>query len=211
MEQQTISVAKAGIVCSLKSRTSIMAAANPVNSKYNMKKSVVENINLPPSLLSRFDLIYLMLDKAVESYDTKLAHHILDMYSNKRNEEVHQGVFSKTFLTDYITYAKIYVHPYITESAAALLSNAYVQMRSMGSSKKTISATPRQLESLIRLSEALAKMRLSDTVEDSDVNEAINLMKVATQQSAIDPNTGCIDMDVINTGRSAAFRNRISN
>jgi DNA replication licensing factor MCM4 len=65
MEQQTISVAKAGIVCSLKSRTSIVAAANPVQSKYNMKKSVVENINLPPSLLSRFDLIYLMMDRAV--------------------------------------------------------------------------------------------------------------------------------------------------
>lgn len=65
MEQQTISVAKAGIVCSLKSRTSIVAAANPVQSKYNMKKSVVENINLPPSLLSRFDLIYLMMDRAI--------------------------------------------------------------------------------------------------------------------------------------------------
>ena len=85
MEQQTISVAKAGIVCSLKSRTSILAAANPVNSKYNPKKSVVENINLPPSLLSRFDLIYIILDRAVESYDMKLAHHILDIYSNKKS------------------------------------------------------------------------------------------------------------------------------
>ena len=175
-----------------------------------MKKSVVENINLPPSLLSRFDLIYLMLDRAVESYDTKLAHHILDIYSNKRSEELHQGIFSKSFLTNYITFAKLYIHPYITESAATKLSEAYVNMRSLGMSKKTISATPRQLESLIRLSEAIAKMRLSQTVEESDVEEAINLMRVATQQSATDPTTGCIDMDVLATGRSTAFRTRIS-
>lgn len=82
-------------------------------------------------------------------------------------------------------------------------------MRSMGMSKKTISATPRQLQSLIRLSEAIAKMRLSQIVEDSDVDEAINLMRVATQQSAIDPTTGCIDMDALTTGRSSAFRTRI--
>ena len=114
MEQQTISVAKAGIVCSLKSRTSILAAANPVNSKYNPKKSVVENINLSPSLLSRFDLIYIILDRAVESYDMKLAHHILDMYSNKKTQDVHQGVFPKTFLTNYITFAKLYIHPHLS-------------------------------------------------------------------------------------------------
>ncbi len=83
MEQQTISVAKAGIVCQLNSRTAILAAANPINSKYNVKKSVVENINLNPSLLSRFDLIYIVLDRPNESYDKKLASHILDIYSNK--------------------------------------------------------------------------------------------------------------------------------
>jgi DNA replication licensing factor MCM4 len=83
MEQQTISVAKAGIVCQLNSRTAILAAANPINSKYNVKKSVVENINLNPSLLSRFDLIYIVLDRPNEVYDKKLASHILDIYSNK--------------------------------------------------------------------------------------------------------------------------------
>jgi DNA replication licensing factor MCM4 len=84
MEQQTISIAKAGIVCSLNSRTSILAAANPINSRYNPEKSVIENINLPPALLSRFDLIYLILDTANEVYDTQLAHHILDIYSSKK-------------------------------------------------------------------------------------------------------------------------------
>lgn len=80
MEQQTISIAKAGIVCQLNSRTAILAAANPINSKYNPKKSVMENVNLPPSLVSRFDLIYILLDLADEAADTRLAQHILDFY-----------------------------------------------------------------------------------------------------------------------------------
>lgn len=88
MEQQTISVAKAGIVCQLNSRTAILAAANPINSKYNTKKSVVENINLNPALLSRFDLIYIVLDRPNEGYDKRLASHILDIYSNKKSHQL---------------------------------------------------------------------------------------------------------------------------
>ena len=83
MEQQTISIAKAGIVCQLNSRTAILAAANPINSRYDEKKSVIENINMPPALLSRFDLIYIMLDKAMEEEDKKIATHILNMYTDK--------------------------------------------------------------------------------------------------------------------------------
>ena len=80
MEQQTVSVAKAGIICSLNARTSVLAAANPVESKYDPKRSVVENINLPPSLLSRFDLIYLVLDKPNETTDARLATHLVSLY-----------------------------------------------------------------------------------------------------------------------------------
>ena len=82
MEQQTISIAKAGIVCQLNSRTAILAAANPIDSKYDVKKSIIHNINLPPSLLSRFDLLYILLDIANEADDTRLARHILDFYVN---------------------------------------------------------------------------------------------------------------------------------
>ena len=88
MEQQTISIAKAGIVCQLNSRTSILAAANPINSKYNSRKSVVENINLNPALLTRFDLIYILLDNYNEAYDKRLSSHILNLYSNKKQEEI---------------------------------------------------------------------------------------------------------------------------
>lgn len=88
MEQQTISIAKAGIVCQLNSRTAILAAANPVHSKYDPKKSVVENINLPPALLSRFDLIYIMLDLPNETIDKQLASHILDIYSDREYQNI---------------------------------------------------------------------------------------------------------------------------
>jgi DNA replication licensing factor MCM4 len=115
MEQQTISVAKAGIVCSLNSRTAILAAANPVNSRYNPKMSVVENINLPPALLSRFDLIYIMLDKANEQYDTQLAHHILSLYGNReRMDNATRPPFHKTLLTKYITFARQEYFPQLT-------------------------------------------------------------------------------------------------
>ncbi len=87
MEQQTISIAKAGIVCQLNSRTSILSAANPIGSRYDPSKSVVENINLEPPLLSRFDLIYILLDKRDTAMDTKLASHILSIYSDKKTDE----------------------------------------------------------------------------------------------------------------------------
>ena len=94
----------------------------------------------------------------------------------------------------------------MTEEAGARLVKEYVSMRAMGASRKVVTATPRQLESLIRLSEAHARMRLSQSVEESDVAEAVRLMAAATQSAATDPTTGTIDMDMINTGRSAAQR-----
>ena len=111
-------------------------------------------------------------------------------------------------LTEYISYARANVHPKISDAAAALLVRGYQDMRSLGrraggGGKKIITATPRQLESLIRLSEALARMRLSATVDEEHVKEAIRLMSVATQTAATDPTTGAIDMDQITTGRTA--------
>lgn len=184
MEQQTVSIAKAGIICTLNSRTAILAAANPIDSKYNPMKSVIDNIKLPPTLLSRFDLIYLMLDKQSEVADRRLANHIVGLYGAKKEDEpMGSGTLSggrraeeekldRTLLTKYISYARKHINPAISELASELLVEAYLKMRNMGSAFKTITATPRQLESLIRLSEALAKMRLSDTVERRDVEEA---------------------------------------
>jgi len=204
MEQQTVSVAKAGIVCTLNARTSVLAAANPVNSKYDAKRSVVENINLPPSLLSRFDLIYLVLDKPNEETDTQLALHLVALYQLDRQPPV--AAVDQRTLMEYISYARREIHPKITNEAAARLVDSYVQLRNMGGNRKVISATPRQLESLIRLSEAHARMRFSELVEEADVSEAERLMRDSIQTAAMDPNTGQIDMEIITTGRSASSR-----
>eukprot|EP00164_Ancoracysta_twista_P008827 GFYU01012862.1.p1 GENE.GFYU01012862.1~~GFYU01012862.1.p1 ORF type:complete len:727 (-),score=252.45 GFYU01012862.1:299-2479(-) len=205
MEQQTVSIAKAGIICSLNARTSILAAANPIESRYNPRLSVVANIQLPPTLLSRFDLIYLVLDKPNEVDDRRLAKHLVSLYHEDYAQKNTSSISIET-LTDYISYARMAIHPQITEEAGRRLTEGYVEMRRMSSNKKTITATPRQLESLIRLAEAHARMRYSEEVEVVDVDEAIRLMRVATQQAATDPRTGTIDMDLIATGQSAAER-----
>jgi len=206
MEQQTISIAKAGIVCTLNARAAIVACANPKDSSYNKKLSVVENIQLPPTLLSRFDLVYLVLDRIDNTRDLQLAKHIVGLYSTR--EDVSSPI-PTALLTEYIAYAKENCTPMISDAAGKLLVDGYVEMRKMGG-QKVVSATPRQLESCIRLSEARAKMRLSPYVEEEDVEEALKLMKEALHQSATDPTTGFIDMDLLTTGTSAEKRSRLS-
>jgi DNA replication licensing factor MCM4 len=214
MEQQTVSVAKAGIICSLNSRTAILAAANPINSKYDPKLSVVDNIKLPPTLLSRFDLIYLILDKQSEASDRRLANHIVSMYSHlpegtdslieregaQTNQLLKSNRIDRDFFAKYISFARKCCKPKIPDTIQMDLVQEYVKMRSLGNSTKTVTATPRQLESIIRISESLAKMRLADEVGKQDVEEAVQLIKNALQQSATDPSTGKINMDIITTG-----------
>jgi DNA replication licensing factor MCM4 len=231
MEQQTVSIAKAGIICQLNARTSVLASANPLESRYNPRLSVVENIQLPPTLLSRFDLIYLVLDAVNADTDRRLARHLVSLHWGQgvREEEANkedggalgqtkrfgnvsaanggEGVYERQELMDYIGYAKEVYAPQISDSAKEALVHGYLDMRRQGSrgavgGRKTITATTRQLESLVRLSEAHAKMRLSNLVEAEDVFEAIRLMNVATQRAAVDPRTGTIDMSLIASGQS---------
>ncbi|XP_009373005.2 DNA replication licensing factor MCM4 [Pyrus x bretschneideri] len=211
MEQQTVSIAKAGIIASLNARTSVLACANPSGSRYNPRLSVIDNIHLPPTLLSRFDLIYLLLDKADEHTDRRLAKHIVALHF-ENPESVQQDVLDIATLTAYVGYARKHIHPQLSDEAAEELTRGYVELRRRGnfpgSSKKVITATPRQIESLIRLSEALARIRFSESVEKHDVIEAFRLLEVAMQQSATDHSTGTIDMDLITTGISASERMR---
>lgn len=211
MEQQTISIAKAGIITTLNARTSILASANPINSRYDPNLPVTGNIDLPPPLLSRFDLVYLILDKVDESIDRQLARHLTDMYLKDAPETVNaNSVLPVELLTLYIQYAKENFNPVMTEEGKNELVRSYVEMRKLGedarSSEKRITATTRQLESMIRLSEAHAKMRLSERVELIDVKEAVRLIKSAIKDYATDPVTGRIDMDMIQTGTTAQQR-----
>uniref|UniRef100_A0A8C5ABH7 DNA replication licensing factor MCM4 n=1 Tax=Gadus morhua TaxID=8049 RepID=A0A8C5ABH7_GADMO len=207
MEQQTLSIAKAGIICQLNARTSILAAANPVESQWNPKKTTIENIQLPHTLLSRFDLIFLMLDPQDEAYDRKLAHHLVSLYYQSE-EQLEEENLDMAVLKDFIAYARSYIQPKLSEEAGQALIEAYVEMRKVGSGRGMVSAYPRQLESLIRLAEAHAKVRFSDKVETIDVEEAKRLHREALKQSATDPRTGFVDISILTTGMSATARKR---
>eukprot|EP00172_Hildenbrandia_rubra_P000331 Plantae.Rhodophyta-Hildenbrandia_rubra.ctg11562.p1 GENE.Plantae.Rhodophyta-Hildenbrandia_rubra.ctg11562~~Plantae.Rhodophyta-Hildenbrandia_rubra.ctg11562.p1 ORF type:complete len:787 (-),score=140.58 Plantae.Rhodophyta-Hildenbrandia_rubra.ctg11562:3776-6136(-) len=244
MEQQTVSIAKAGIIATLNARTSVLAAANPVGSRYNTNASVVDNIDLPPTLLSRFDLIYLVLDSPSAEEDRRLAQHIVSLFyknyddnEGQQNDEMittrdengeelmdltaapqaptiaprslSDNLETKT-LTDYIAYAKKKVHPKLSQEATDALVNGYIEMRSAGRGSKSITATPRQLESLIRLAEAHARMSLKQEVDESDVVESIRLVKSAMHAAAFDPHTGRIDMDLFAMGRSKVNASKIN-
>lgn len=213
MEQQTVSIAKAGIITTLNARTSILASANPIGSKYNPNLPVPQNIDLPPTLLSRFDLVYLVLDRIDEQADRRLARHLVGMYLEDTPENAAKNeVLPIEFLTSYISYARANIHPKISDEAQAALVDAYVAMRALGASirdqERRITATTRQLESMIRLSEAHAKMRLSETVTADDVLEAVRLIKSALKQAATDARTGLIDMSLLTEGTSAGDKRR---
>ncbi|KRY60512.1 DNA replication licensing factor MCM4 [Trichinella britovi] len=217
MEQQTLSVAKAGIVCQLNARTSVLAAANPVESQWNRNKTILENVQLPHTLLSRFDLIFLMVDPQDEYYDRGLATHLVSLY-HKGYEEAESELLDMSLLKDYITYAKATCFPILNEEARDYLVEKYVEMRKGGNiSHGQICAYPRQLESLIRLGEARAKIRLSPVVERKDVEEAYkltlhmkcSLYKEALKQSATDPTTGKVDINILALGTSAGARKQM--
>ncbi|KAK6058645.1 MCM2/3/5 family protein [Cooperia oncophora] len=208
MEQQTLSIAKAGIICQLNARASILAAANPVDSKWNRDKTIVDNIQLPHTLLSRFDLIFLLVDPQDEGYDRRLANHLVSLYY-KDKAEAQAEQLDMALLRDYIAYAKASVHPKLTDDCSQFIIDKYLFMRKAGAQHGQISAYPRQLESLIRLSEAHAKIRLSDTVTIQDVEYAYNLYREALKQSAVDPVTGKVDINILAAGASASSRKMV--
>merc|ERR1719387_194172 len=208
MEQQTVSISKAGIVCSLNARASILASANPKDSSYDPKKSVVDNINLPKNLMTRFDLIWLMLDKRNRDMDRQLAEHLVAMYSESGAKKRAGPKVEPELFRRYVSFARRYVFPRLSDQAADDLVKGYTDLRNQGSTREVITATPRILESLIRLSESLAKLEIREVVTADDVAEAIRLLKAATYAAAIDPETGLIDMEQLIAGVGAGKRRR---
>ncbi|KAI1311294.1 hypothetical protein EDD11_003507 [Mortierella claussenii] len=208
MEQQTVSVAKAGIITTLNARTSLLAAANPIHSQYNHRLPMVDNIDLPPTLISRFDLLYLVLDIVNEQSDRRLARHILSLYLEDAPETGGSHIIPIDTLTSYISYARNHCHPVLDEDASSTLVQCYLDLRKLGGGKQ-ITATTRQLESMIRLAEARAKLRLSNTVEKADVEEASRLIREGLKESAMDPRTGLLDMDLLTTGQGSYDRGHL--
>jgi DNA replication licensing factor MCM4 len=183
-----------------------------VESRYNPRLSVVENVQLPPTLLSRFDLIFLILDRADKRADRRLGQHLVALYYDEAERESMAPAFSTAQLTEYISFARAHINPHITDSAKEAVVAGYLDMRAVGreGGQKIISATPRQIESVIRLAEAHARMRLSATVDVGDVHEAIRLIKEGTLQAAVDPKTGQVDMQNLGTGRAAGAGDLVS-
>ena len=195
MEQQTISISKAGIIANLKTECSILGACNPSDGHYDKQKTLSSQIKMPNSLLSRFDIIFVILDQIDEENDILVAEHILnnhEMGERAYEEGFEENLLDIEFLRKYIAYARLHVHPRLTAEARERLSNFYTNVRKLrGEGMSTnIPITARYLEALIRLSEAHAKIRLSPTIEIRDVDRVIKLMTVSLKQVGIDPITG---------------------
>ena len=183
MEQQTISISKAGITTSLNARTSILAAANPLYGRYNPRISPVENINLPAALLSRFDVLFLILDTPSREGDEELAHHVAYVHMNNKHPETEGVVFTPHEVRQYIAQARSW-RPTVPKDVSEYMVGAYVRMRQRykseeGGKKQFTYTSPRTLLGVLRLSQALARLRFSNMVVTDDVDEALRLIEVS--------------------------------
>ena len=196
MEQQSASIAKGGIVATLNARTSILAAANPIYGKYDPYKNLTENVNLPIPLLTRFDLIFVVRDIPSPSKDDQIAQHIIDQHGSSGTDIT--SLIDIDILTKYLAYAKR-IDPILTKEAETKIVEFYLKMRSIeGDDKeKMITITPRQLEGLIRLSTARARLLLKNQVEGEDADRAIFLFNEMLNNSGVDVNTGKVDIGVL--------------
>ena len=195
MEQQTASIAKGGIVATLNARASILAAANPMYGKYDPFKNITENVNLPVPLLTRFDLIFVVRDKPSKERDSKIARHIINLHTPKGIDS--RSLIDSETLTKYLSYAKR-IQPVLTKEAEEKILDYYMKMRSMGQDNEdTITVTPRQLEGLIRLATARARLLLKNQVEGSDAQRAIDLLEEMFNEAGVDVNTGKVDLGTL--------------
>ncbi|KAG8430836.1 hypothetical protein GDO86_019917 [Hymenochirus boettgeri] len=212
MEQQSISLAKAGIVCSLPARTSIIAAANPVGGHYNKGKTVSENLKMGSALLSRFDLVFILLDTPNEDHDHLLSEHVMAMRAGPKKtiqscnvprtntQSTNTSILEvpsdrplgerlklrpgepfdaipHQLLRKYVGYARQYVHPHLSPDAAQVLQDFYLELRKQNQGIDSTPITTRQLESLIRLTEARARLELRELATKEDAEDVVQIMK----------------------------------
>ena len=209
LEQQTISVAKAGIIATLNTRTSVLSAANPKGGRFDRQRLISEQIDLPPVILSRFDLIFVMRDEPSAERDRTIAHHMLELH--REPNRVVKPPLDVDILRKLIIYARKNVDPkFEEEEVLKTIENFYVKWRSVAESGESpVPITPRQLEALIRLAKANARMRLSDHVTVEDANRAIKIVSFYLREAGVDTETGKIDIDVLMTGKSRSQREKL--
>ncbi|MGV9206002.1 MAG: LAGLIDADG family homing endonuclease [Promethearchaeia archaeon] len=211
----TVSIAKAGIVATLKAETAVVAAANPHFGRYDSYKTPTQNIRMPPSLLSRFDLIFVVKDKPNRSYDAQLAEFILKNAMGKFGEEEDEeerkeSPIQHDLLKKYIKHAKRTCKPILTHDAKERIKEYYLDLRGQSDSEEAIiSILARNLDALIRMSEAYAKMALREKVLEDDVKEVIKLFDRFLKDTGYDETTGKIDVDRIVAGESRSKLNKL--
>jgi len=197
MEQQTISISKAGISTTLNARTSILAAANPLYGRYNTRLSAVENINLPAALLSRFDVMFLLLDTPTRETDAQLAKHVAYVHMHNRHPDLGTAdgvVFSPQEVRAYVAQARTY-RPTVPQNVSEYMVKTYVRLRGQQkrAEKKNQNfghTTPRTLLGVVRLAQALARLRFSNTVTQEDVDEALRLIEASKESLAAEDGRG---------------------
>ncbi|QQR92548.1 MAG: minichromosome maintenance protein MCM [Candidatus Iainarchaeum archaeon] len=227
MEQGKISVAKAGLVTRFKTDTSVLAAANPKHSRFDTYKPFFEQVDLPASLISRFDLFFMIRDTLDKKKDEAIASHILQSHRAGQQLLQHargriipaeelQAIEKKItpaidteLLSKFISYARQNVFPILTAEAMQMIQDFYVNLRDSGRQTGSYAATHRQLEGLVRLAEASARIRLSDFVQQEDAERSIRLVRSSLEDVVKDPTTGKIDIDIVTTGTTSSTRDHM--
>jgi len=202
MEQQTVSIAKAGITTTLNARTAILAAANPAFGRYNKRKAPEENIDLPAALLSRFDLIFVLIDKPDHDADIALARHITHVHQHNTFPELDFVPYESEFIRTYIAKARSY-NPVIPVELSEYITQTYTQMRQeclgqdgLYDSKKIV-MTPRGLLSILRLSQALARLEFNNVVTNNNIEEAIRLMHESKKSTKTEDSIQAEQRDIV--------------
>ncbi len=209
MEQQTVTISKANIQATLRAETTVLAAANPKLGRFDPYEPIASQINMPPTLINRFDLIFIVKDLPNKEKDEKIARHVLTVHQDPSAVEPEIPI---KLLKKYISYVRQTLNPALTQSAINEITDFYVNLRNSGSGEagiRPIPITARQLEALIRISEASARIRLSDKISKKDAKRAINLLMTCLTEVGIDKETGLIDIDKISTGITTTTRNKI--
>ncbi|MEM2904875.1 MAG: minichromosome maintenance protein MCM [Candidatus Bathyarchaeia archaeon] len=208
MEQQTVSIAKGGIVARLNARAAVLAAANPALGRYDPYRNVSENISLPVTILSRFDVIFVLRDEPDKDLDARMAEHVLTLHGKGAPPEA--PPIDPLLMKKYISYAR-QLRPAMSKEAKERIQDFYLKMRAApeSGSESPVAITVRQLESVVRIAEARAKIALRETVTVEDAEAAIKLMTKSLSQVGVDLATGKPDIDTLMTGKPKSVRDKL--
>ena len=207
LEQQTVTISKANVQATLAAETSVLAAGNPKYGRFEPTQSITQQIDLPPTLINRFDLIFILRDLPNKIQDESIASHVLNIHQRKdKKAPMDRELFRK-----YIAYAKKRIDPRLTKAAVEEIKNFYVKLRNMQTSgeSSSIAISARQLQGLVRLSEAHAKARLSNTVDKEDAQASIRLTNYYLMQVGYDPETKTFDIDRFTSRVTSSQRSKI--